>query len=52
MIFLQAQNVRWLIDLLFNLIRMYNIRAKKQLSQNFIMDPRLLRRIAEVLVYN
>jgi hypothetical protein len=26
--------------------RMYNIRAKKNLSQNFIMDPRLLDRIA------
>ena len=25
---------------------MYNIRAKKNLSQNFIMDPRLLDRIA------
>ncbi|XP_023326645.1 dimethyladenosine transferase 1, mitochondrial [Eurytemora carolleeae] len=30
-----------------DILRMYNIRAKKQLSQNFIMDPRLLRRIAE-----
>ena len=28
--------------------RMYNIRAKKQLSQNFLMDPRLLNRIAKV----
>jgi dimethyladenosine transferase 1 len=30
-----------------DILRMYNIRAKKQLSQNFIMDPRLLKRIAE-----
>jgi len=30
-----------------DILRMYNIRAKKQLSQNFIMDPRLLNRIAK-----
>jgi len=29
-----------------DLLRMYNIRAKKQFSQNFILDPRLLNRIA------
>lgn len=29
-----------------DILRMYNIRAKKNLSQNFIMDPRLLHRIA------
>lgn len=29
-----------------DILRMYNIRAKKNLSQNFIMDPRLLDRIA------
>ena len=28
--------------------RMYNIRAKKQLSQNFIMDPKLLNKIVKV----
>ncbi len=28
------------------IFRMYNIRAKKNLSQNFILDPRLLDRIA------
>jgi len=30
-----------------DILRMYNIRAKKQLSQNFLMDPRLLNRIAK-----
>jgi len=30
-----------------DLLRMYNIRAKKQFSQNFILDPRLLNRIAK-----
>jgi len=30
-----------------DILRMYNIKAKKQLSQNFIMDPRLLNRIAK-----
>jgi len=29
-----------------DILMMYNIRAKKNLSQNFIMDPRLLDRIA------
>lgn len=29
-----------------DILRMYSIRAKKQLSQNFLMDPRLLDRVA------
>jgi len=29
-----------------DILRMYNIRAQKRLSQNFIMDPRLLDRVA------
>lgn len=29
-----------------DILRMYNIRAKKSLSQNFIMDPRILDKIA------
>jgi len=29
-----------------DILRMYNIRASKKLSQNFILDPRLLNRIA------
>jgi len=28
-----------------DILRMYNIRASKKLSQNFIMDPRLLNRM-------
>ena len=38
----------WIIN--STIFRIYNIRAKKQLSQNFIMDPRLLKRIAEVII--
>jgi len=30
-----------------DILRMYNIRAKKQLSQNFIMDPKLLNKIVK-----
>lgn len=30
-----------------DILRMYNIKAKKHLSQNFIMDPRLLNRLAK-----
>jgi dimethyladenosine transferase 1 len=30
-----------------DILRMYNVRATKRLSQNFIMDPRLLNRIAK-----
>jgi len=30
-----------------DILRMYNINAKKKLSQNFIMDPRLLDRLAK-----
>eukprot|EP00088_Acartia_fossae_P031782 TRINITY_DN325_c0_g1_i1.p1 TRINITY_DN325_c0_g1~~TRINITY_DN325_c0_g1_i1.p1 ORF type:complete len:346 (+),score=57.92 TRINITY_DN325_c0_g1_i1:1118-2155(+) len=30
-----------------DILRMYNIRAQKKLSQNFIMDPKLLNRIAK-----
>ena len=29
-----------------DILRMYNIRAKKSLSQNFILDPRILDAIA------
>lgn len=29
-----------------DILRMYSIRAKKKLSQNFLMDPRLLDRVA------
>lgn len=29
-----------------DILRMYNIKAQKRLSQNFIMDPRLLDRVA------
>ena len=29
-----------------DILRMYNIRAKKALSQNFILDPRILDSIA------
>jgi len=31
-----------------DILRMYNIKAQRSLSQNFIMDPRLLDRIARV----
>ena len=30
-----------------DILKMYNIGAKKSLSQNFIMDPRILNAIAE-----
>ena len=32
---------------LSDILRMYGIRAKKSLSQNFIMDPRILKRFAK-----
>ena len=31
-----------------DILRMYNIKATKKLSQNFILDPRILDKIARV----
>ena len=35
-----------------DILRMYNIKAMKKLSQNFILDPRILDKIARVAGMN